>query len=142
MRKDVLESAWLHYALLVLLLAGATTGGLVLLGCEDTDPDAAVQDPTQQFEGGGVAFLEGDPRTEARVNLRPTYGGQPVKWYVPKGQPYLEIPDPKKSNEIVILRPPNDLEETDVTVEGDFQKNGNSHHVTKWVHIVNSPRPQ
>ena len=98
-------------------------------------------DPTQQFEGGGVIFLEDDPRSEARVNLRPTYWGEPIKWYVPKGQPYLAIPDPQKSNEIVILRPPNDLEETDVTVEGDYQKNGKSYHVTKWVHVENSPRP-
>jgi hypothetical protein len=142
MRKDILESAWLHYTLLVLFLAGATTGGLVLLGCDDTDPDAVVPDDTQRYPDGGVVFLENDSRTEARVNLRPKLYGQPVKWYKPKGQPYLEIPDPSKSNEVVILRPPDDLEETEVTVEGDFQKDGKSYHVSKHVHVENSPRPK
>jgi len=142
MQKNKLESAWLHYTLLVLLLAGATTGGLVLLGCNDIDPDAVVPDVGQRWPDGGVVFLPDDSRESARVNLRPKLDGQPVKWYKPKNQPYLEAPDPSKSNEIVILRPPDDLEETEVTVEGDFQKDGKNYHVSKHVHVVNNPRPK
>ncbi len=142
MQKRRLDSSWLHYALLVLLLAGATTGGLIVLGCDGEDGrGASALDPTQRYPGGGVIFREDDSRTQARVDLNPNYWDAPVKWYVPKGQPYLQIPDPKKSNELVILRPPNDVEESEVTVEGDYQKNGTSYHVIRFVHIANQYRP-
>jgi len=136
MVRRKLYSWWFHYLLLVLLLAGATTGGLILLGCAG-DQDATALDPTQHYPGGGVIFRDDDPRTEARVNLAPTYWDSPVKWYVPKYQPYAAIPDPNKSNELVIKRPPAGVTESEVTVEGDYTKNGTNYHVTKHVHIEN-----
>ena len=135
-RREVLDSCWLHYAVLVLLLAGASTGGLILLGCAG-DQDAKALDPTQHYPGGGVIFREEDQGTEARVDLAPNYWDAPVKWYVPKYQPYAVIRDPNKSNELTILRPPDGVPQSEVTVEGDYTKNGTNYHITKHVHIEN-----
>ena len=141
MRKDILDSQWIQYLLLVLLLAGGTTGGLILLGCDGQDAQGTqVVDPNQRDGEGGVFFGSLDPRTQAEVIVSPTERDEEVKWYVPKGQPYLSIPDPQNSNQIRILRPPDDVRKTTVTVEGDYTKNGTSHHVSRYIHVTNAPK--
>jgi len=142
-RKKTLESAWFHYTLLVLLIAGATSGGLVFLGCDGAgpleDPDYTVNSESHQFEWGGVIFPGDNPDQETTVNMNDLYGSgsHKVQWYKPKNQPYLKIPDPNRSWEIVIVRPPDDVGQTEVTVEGDSQYT----HVTKTIHVENYPRP-
>jgi hypothetical protein len=141
MRKAVFDSAWFHYGLLVLLLAGATSGGLILLGCLGQDANGTqVVEPDQRDGDGGVYFDSQDPRTEARVIVSPSIADEEVNWYVPKGQPYLEIRDPKNCNQITILRPPDNVRKTTVTVEGDFTKNGATHHVARYIHVTNAPK--
>jgi len=138
MRKEILDSQWIQYLLLVLLLAGATSGGLILLGCDGPDAEGTqVMDPTQRDGKGGVFFRGGDPRSEARVIVSPSIQDEEVKWYVPKYQPYAVIRDPNKSNELTILRPPDGVLQSEVTVEGNYTKNGTNYHITKHVHIEN-----
>ena len=140
MRKEILDSQWIQYLLLVLLLAGATSGGLILLGCDGPDAEGTqVMDPTQRDGEGGVFFRGEDPRSEAPVIVSPSIQDEEVKWYVPKYQPYAVLRDPN-SNEFTILRPPDDVRNSTVTVEGDYTKNGQNHHVTRYIHVTNAPK--
>ena len=140
MRKDTIESAWLHYALLLLLRVGALTVGLLPLGCTLEDPDATVTNEHQRYPGGGVQFDDWNPNATAPVVLKEKVGDQKIKWYVPKGQPYLNIPDLNKPNQIEILRPPNDVRETVVTIDGDYQSHGNTRHIQKLIRVTNFAR--
>jgi len=142
MRRKTLDSCWFQYALLILLVAGGTTGGLILLGCFDWEmtDGSQVVDRQHHYDGqGGVKFGSFDPDTKADVTLSPTVQGEKVTWYKPKYQPYLEIPDPNNSNQIRILRPPSDVRESTVTVEGDYTKDGTNHHVSRYIHVTNEP---
>ena len=141
MWKKRFDSCWLHYALLALLLAGGTTGGLILLGCDLVDAQGSeVEEPSQRDGEGGILFSPEDPRQEAKTTVSPTVDGEEVQWYVPKYQ-YAWIEDAQKSNQIIVVRPPDDVREAVVTIEGDYEKDGTGHHVTRHIRIQNYPRP-
>jgi len=135
MRKEIFDSRFVHYALLMLSLAAASAGGLILLGCfPEAAKDVTVVDPTQRNDEGGVRFLRSETRTEARVNLSPKWRGEPVKWTLAPGhQDYARIPDPTKSNEVVILNPGE--YGTEVKFEGKYEKNGRQWSVNTIVHV-------
>ena len=136
MRKEIFDSRFVHYALLVLSLAAASTGGLILLGCfPEAAKDVTVVDPTQRNDKGGVKFLRTETRTEARVNLSPKWRGEPVKWSLTPGQQdYARIPDSTKSNEVVVLHPPGEWG-TEVKFEGKYEKNGRQWSVYTIIHV-------
>jgi hypothetical protein len=143
MRRKISNSRWLYYGLFVLVLTAATAGKLVLLGCKgdpvETTKDITWVDPTQRDPDGRVWFREGDGgKTEARLILPATYDGAPVTWRVRKDKrPYAYIPDPARSNEVVILRPttqdwgnPHAAE-----FEGEYQKDGKTRNTYKYVPV-------
>ncbi len=137
MRKEILDSRFVHYALLVLSLSAASAGGLILLGClyPETAKDVTVVDPTQRFDNGGVRFLKSESKTEARVNLSPKWRGEPVKWTVAANHTDIaQIPDSSKSNEAVVLFP-SDGWSRDVVFEGKYEKNGRQWAVHTIVHV-------
>jgi len=138
MRKQILNSRLLHYTLLVLSLSGATVGGLVLLGCDfENMKDVTVVDPTQRCGYGGVVFYRSENKTQASVRLAATVEGQPVKW-VPaySSENITQIPDPSKSNEAIILCPPEVQQSGGAQFNGTYTVDGQTKHVTSYVPIT------
>ncbi len=136
MRKQIVDSRLLHYALLVMSLSVATVGGLVLLGCFSNQvQDVTVVDPEQRDAEGGVKFSRTANRTEASVNLAATLEGQPVTWHrgIPDDNVSL-IPDPTKSNE-VLIRMPESVGYHHVMFTGSYTVNGRAKEVITYVPV-------
>jgi len=129
-----LERRLLHHALQVLMVCAGAAGASSLVGCDEHLRDYEVVDSTQRDYNGGVLFHKQDPKTEAQVNLSPTFDGYPVKWSVPKNQPYAFIPNPDKSTELIILRPTGGTY-TEVTVEGEYKVNDTTFTTSRRIHI-------
>ncbi len=104
MRKDIINSRLLHYALVVVSLSAATAGGLILLGCgPEQVKDFTVTNPDQSYRSGGVYFDLGVTAEYADVTLAAQLEGQPVTWVRHVADNNIStIPNAARSNEVRI----------------------------------------
>jgi len=121
MRKQIVNSRLLHYALLALSLSVATVGGLVLLGCgPEQMADVTVADPAVRNPNGGVLFHRSENTTQTMVTLPATVEEQPVTWTMYGASELGQIPDPNKSNELQINMPDTGVGFSSVHLKGTY----------------------